>query len=141
MGEVWSIIVDRNTAIKKIKQALRDKHVRTKKGGSCLSASLSSNKSSVSTSSPTRSSSLVADWNDGDVSMSNNNTQEEELKENDEYVYNDWPSAPSRLYASMPPLLPSPRQGLPNRDFSSMHIPYGLYNGSNSHSTGEVVRR
>jgi len=143
--EIWSIIVDRDTAIKKIKQALRDKHVRKK--GDSVSASLSSNsstitKSSVSTSSPTigtrSTSSHVAGRNYGDVSMNHTQGQEEESKQNDEYVNNDWSSVPSHLYASMPPLSSSP-QGFPSRDFSSMHIPYGLYR-SNSHSTGEVRR-
>merc|ERR1712038_882593 len=128
--------MDQNTVIKKIKQALRDKHLRRKDvSSSSVSQSTASTTSSTIANSSITSSPpiLIATINYGSATAA----LEEESKQIEEYM-NDSTQAP-HFYVPMPPLplaTTTPtvqlQQDSPSRDFSSIHHnnPYGYHHDS-----------
>jgi len=144
--EIWTIIMDQDIVIKKIKQALRDKHLRRKEASSSLlSQSTASTTCSTITSSSIPSSPpiLIATTNYGGAMM--HDSLQEESKQIEEYINNNSTPTPNS-YVPMPPLSSTTatatapvqlQQESPSRDFSSTqhHNPYGYY--SDSLSTGK----
>lgn len=155
--ETWSIIMNRDTVIKKIKQALRDKHSRKKD----VSSSLISQSTAGTTGSTIMSSSISSSppiFIDTTNYGSETTSLEEESKQIEEYM-NASTQAP-HFYVPMPPLslatttptVQLQQEDSPSRDFSSMiqhthnnNNPYGYHR--DSLSTGkcdnyqEVARR